>query len=90
MWFFYLFYGIIQDMNQAGKDYVDTINKLFSQHPKRMSYVPPNHTKIQERVMRLGVEAKMYELETPGLGNYTITQDLEDIARAILKEDFMR
>ena len=81
-------------MNKKGQEYIQlqyTRLKKYNESVDNKNKIvfDPTSSLITERVMRLGVEARIYELETPGFGNYYITEDLETMARATLLESLL-
>lgn len=64
-------------INQKGRDWIATIGK-----PK--NYLEPKYSDsiLQERMMRIGIEFKLYSDGD--------TSDIETIARATLREDFIK
>lgn len=84
-------------MNQLGKQYIEQVQKdwkeLWAEIRKRKSDNPtiekwyqrennPSNERIYQRLMRLGREHKVYELQDQN--------EDEQIARATLKEDFIK
>ncbi len=57
------------------------IQFLFEQERNEYEKLTYENSKVQERIMRLGAEAKMYNLDT--------TNDLEQIAICSLREYFI-
>jgi hypothetical protein len=81
-------------MNQAGSDYCSKQAKAFSAKVRERGVTPApvfSTSQIQERVMRLGVEAKCFALDLPLPHNpFELTEDLEQMAIATLKADYAR
>jgi hypothetical protein len=81
-------------MNQAGRDYCSKQAKAFSAKVKTLGVSPApsfDTSQIVERVMRLGLEAKHFDLELPLPHNpFELTEDLEQMAIATLKADYAR
>jgi hypothetical protein len=71
-------------MNTAG---VEKIKKVSAQYRDFVGKRPITESQITERVMRLGIEAKLYSLEFGE--KYEITDDLRAMAICTLKEDQM-
>ena len=72
-------------MNTKGIEYTNDVNTRFSELYKKakennepLPRTTFSQSEITERIMRLGIEAKVYEL-TP--------DEYEDMARTTLKED---
>ena len=75
-------------MNKAGLDYCAEQNRKYNQFRKELqknnASIPKavfSRSSIIERVMRLGIEARIYDLTE---------NDLEEVAIASLKEDFLK
>ncbi len=70
-------------MNDLGRDYIKDISKKF-QEAKLVGSWSWSDSPVQERIMRLGIEAGLYELNTDN------PAELEAMAIATLKEDRLR
>ncbi|MEK6880054.1 MAG: hypothetical protein AABY22_10620 [Nanoarchaeota archaeon] len=79
-------------MNNLGKQYISEINNKFEElsieDKKRYKTLLNDFKRIGERALRLGREAKIYELNADSSSN-TISEDLIEMARATLKGDFV-
>lgn len=76
-------------MNKAGLDYINTVYKKLSSiknHKDFINSITESH--IHERMLRLGYEAKVYELEL-GNTNNNYTNDMYEMAKATLIDDNM-
>lgn len=65
-------------MNKAGKDYIHSINSQKLKYKKLPVF---SESMIQERVLRLGVENRIYKLES---------DEYEKMAIATLYDDFFK
>lgn len=75
-------------MNKQGTQFIDKVSQGFKEIDT--SEFSIDESQITERVMRLGTEARVYELDCPGIGNTYITTDLREMAMATLKEDYIK
>lgn len=71
-------------MNLAGKRFKEDIQVMFKQlpDPVKRSYEKPSESRIYERLMRLGIEHRVFQLED--------TDEDREIAILTLKEDFIK
>lgn len=87
--------NIRNNMNQQGIDYLKEIERKRTEYNQKRNTLPETErppeipkyqwtdSQVQERCMRLGVEARIFELDPQN------TSDMEKIAIATLHEDFL-
>lgn len=77
-------------MNDKGREFCSLQDKRFKQAAAILGSRPEfSWSQIVERVMRLGIESKVFDLDGPPAHNrYAVTDDLENMAVATLKQDF--
>ena len=71
-------------MNKLGKDFLRSVSEEFSKLPKkvRATYKKPSQSQVFERIMRLGIEARVFQLSEHS--------DIERVSYATLKDDFIK
>lgn len=71
-------------MNKKGNDFISSTSKEWSKLQCPKPSWSWSDSQVQERIMRLGVEAKVFEVDINDIN------DLESVAIATLRQDFLQ
>lgn len=78
-------------MNEKGKDFIRLQSSRYQAACAKKQDLSPkwkDYSNIEERAMRLGIENRVYELELVPDNPWQMSEDLEQMAIATLKQDY--